>query len=129
MQYLPFVLIGVLVLLMAMPVYIRLSSKRMQGQSAPDYATLLAPEQQAMDKLLFYFYSEHCGPCRSLAPLIDRMGERFGNVVKVNVKYQADAARKFGIRATPTIVLVEHGKIIKVLLGAVSEKQLEVLLR
>ncbi len=129
MEYLPFILIAILALFMAMPLFAWLSSKRMQGNDAPDYAALLAPEQRGKDKLLFYFGSEHCGPCRTLAPLIDTMAERYGNVVKVDVSRQPAAARQFGIRATPTLVLVEGGKVVKVMLGAVGEKQLDVLLR
>lgn len=129
MEYLPFVLIAVLAVFMAMPLYVWLASKRLQGQAAPDYAALLSPEQQGRDKLLFYFYSAHCGPCRTLAPLIDRMAERHGNVVKVDVTQQPAAAQRFGIRATPTLVLVEGGRVVKVMLGAVTERQLEVLLR
>lgn len=129
MEYLPFVLIAVLAVFMAMPLYVWLGSKRLQGRAAPDYAALLTPRQQGCDKLLFYFYSAHCGPCRTLSPLIDRLAQRHGNVVKVDVLQQPAAARQFGIRATPTLVLVEDGKVVKVLLGAVSEKQLEVLLR
>lgn len=129
MEYLPFILIAVMAVFMAMPLYIWLGSKRLQGRAAPDYAALLTPEQQGCDKLLFYFYSEHCGPCRTLAPLIDTMAVRHGNVVKVDVARQPAAARQFGVRATPTLVLVEAGTVAKVMLGAVSERQLEVLLR
>lgn len=129
MEYLPFILIGVMALFMAMPLYIWLGSKRLQGRAAPDYAALLTPQQQGRDKLLFYFYSEHCGPCRTLAPLIDGMAERYGNVVKVDVAQQPSVSRQFGIRVTPTLVLVDAGRVAKVLLGAVSERQLEVLLR
>ncbi len=128
MEYLPFILIGVMAVFMAMPLFIWLGSKRMQGRDAPDCAALLTAEQRGRDKLLFYFYSEHCGPCRTLAPLIDTMAERYGNVVKVDVTQQPAAARQFGVRATPTLVLVDGGKVVKVMLGAVSEKQLEVLL-
>lgn len=129
MEYLPFILIGVMAVFMAMPLFIWLGGKRMQGRAAPDYAALLAPEQQGRNKLLFYFYSEHCGPCRTLGPLIDTMATRYGNVVKVDVSRQTAVARQFGIRATPTLVLVEAGTVVKVMLGAVSEKQLDVLLR
>jgi len=129
MDYLPFILIGVIALFMAMPLYIQFSSKRLQGQAAPDYSRLLTVEQKDRDKLLFYFYGEHCPPCRTLAPLINEMAERFGNVVKVNVGNDPAAARLFSVRATPTLVLVEGGQISKVILGAVSESQLETLLR
>jgi thioredoxin 1 len=129
MEYLPFILIAVMAVFMAMPLFLWLGSKRMQGRAAPDYAALLTPEQYGRDKLLFYFYSAHCGPCRTLAPLIDTMAARYGNVVKVDVTQQPAAARQFGVRATPTLVLVEAGTVVKVMLGAVSERQLEVLLR
>lgn len=128
MEYLPFVLIAVLLLFMAFPFYIWLSSKRMQGGDAPDYDELLSPEQRGRNKLLFYFYSQHCGPCRTLTPLIDQMAERYGNVVKVDVMHQMGVAQRFAIRATPTLVLVENRRVAKVILGSVSGKQLELLL-
>ncbi len=129
MDYLPYLLIGLLCLFMFWPLTVWIGSKRMQGGAAPDYADLLAPEQAGRDKLLFYFYSEQCAPCRTVAPLVDRMAERYGNMVKVDVARHTAAAWRFGVRATPTLVLVEGGRVIKVLLGGVSERQLEVLLR
>lgn len=128
MEYLPFILLAVLGLFMAMPLYIWLGSKRMQGRAAPDYQRLLGAEQQGMDRLLFYFYSPHCGPCRTLGPVVDQMAQRYGCVVKVDVAQDMAVARQFGVRATPTLVLVEQGKVVKVMLGAVSEKTLELLL-
>ncbi len=128
MEYLPFVLIAVLLLFMAFPLYIWLSSKRMQGGSAPAYDDLLAPEQRDKAKLLFYFYSQQCGPCRTLTPLVERMAERYGNVVKVDVMQQGGVAQRFAIRATPTLVLVEGDTLVKVILGPVGEKQLDLLL-
>lgn len=129
MEYLPFVLIAVLAVFMAMPLYVWLASKRLQGQAAPDYAALLTPEQRGRDKLLFYFYSEQCGPCRTLGPVIDGMAARYGNVVKVDVVRQPAVAHRFGVRATPTLVLVQDGTVVKVMLGVTSERQLEGLLR
>lgn len=129
MEYLPFILAAIIGLFAAMQLYVWLGSKRLQGQDAPEYVGLLDPAQQDMKRLLFYFYSEHCGPCRALTPLIDRMAERYDNVVKVDAMKNPAAAQKFGIRATPTLILVEQGKVVKVMLGGVSEKQLELLLR
>lgn len=129
MQYLPFVLVAVLLLFMAFPLYVWISSKRMQGGRAPRYDDLLPAQQRGMGKLLFYFHSPQCGPCRTLTPLVERMAERYGNVVKVDVMQQGEVARRFAIRATPTLVLVEGETLVKVILGPVSERQLELLLR
>ncbi len=129
MEYLPFVLIAVLLLFMAFPLYIWFSSKRMQGGSAPPYDDLLTPEQRGKAKMLFYFYSQHCGPCRTLTPLVEQMAERYGNVVKVDVMRQGAVAQRFAVRATPTLVLVEGNTVVKVILGPVGEKPLDLLLR
>lgn len=129
MEYLPFILIAVLGLFMAMPLYAWLGSKRMEGRAAPALDALLTPEQRGMKKLLFYFYSEHCGPCRAVGPVIDALAARHGCVVKVDVMQDMATVRRFGVRATPMVVLVEEGRVVKVLLGAVSEQKLELLLR
>ncbi len=129
MDYLPFLFVAAAVAVMGMPLYIWLSAKRMQGSDAPDYAALLTPEQRGLSKLMFYFHSAHCGPCRTLTPVVDAMAARYGNVVKVDAMQQPAVAQRFGVRATPTLVLVDAGKVVKVMLGSVSEKQLELLLR
>ena len=129
MDYLPFLFVAAAVAIMGLPFYIWLSAKRLQGSAAPDYQALLTPDQQGRSKLLFYFYSAHCGPCRTLTPLVDAMAARYGNVVKVDAMAQPAVAQRFGVRATPTLVLVDGGKVVKVMLGTVSERQLELLLR
>jgi len=129
MEYLPFILIAVLALFMAMPLYVWLGSKRMEGREAPELNALLTEEQRGMNKLLFYFYSEHCGPCRAVGPVVDAVAARHGCVVKVDVMQDMATAHRFGVRATPTVVLVEDGRLVKVLLGTVSEQKLELLLR
>ena len=68
MDYLPFLFIAVVVAFMAFPLYIWFGAKRLQGNDAPDYQALLTPEQQGRSKLLFYFYTQQCGPCRAMAP-------------------------------------------------------------
>jgi len=129
MDYLPFLFIAGAVAIMAFPLYIWISSKQMQGNDAPDYQALLTPEQQGRSKLLFYFHSPHCGPCRTMTPIIETMAVRYGNVVKVDAMAQPGVAQRFGVRATPTLVLVDEGKVVKVMLGTVGEKQLDLLLR
>jgi len=107
--------------LILMPLLTYLSSRRMIGRQVE------TGESDDKGRLL-YFYSPACGPCRSMTPLIDRLAREHGNVGKIDVQQDPDTARRFGVRATPTTVLVK-GNIVKgVVLGAKSLKQLEKLL-
>ena len=60
------------------------------------------------------FWSEHCGPCKMLAPVLDEVAAEVGDtakVTKVDVMAQRDLAMKFGIRAVPTLIFMKDGEI------------------
>lgn len=115
------IVLAVVVLLVGMQIYMRLSVKRMEGKSAPDTGR---QEQSGV----YYFFSESCGPCKAITPMIESMQQEHSNLHKVDVMSDLTLAQEFGIRATPTFVVVRDGKIDKVMLGAVSEKRLRELL-
>jgi len=73
------------------------------------------------------FYSPSCGPCRSLAPVIDGLARRFvGRVViaKLDTSRHARSASGYGIRGVPTLLFFRDGKIIDQIVGAPPEAQL-----
>ncbi len=60
------------------------------------------------------FWSEHCGPCKMLAPVLDEVAAEIGDagkVTKVDVMDQRELAMKFGIRAVPTLIFMKDGEI------------------
>lgn len=60
------------------------------------------------------FWSEHCGPCKMLAPVLDEVAAEIGDagkVTKVDVMDQRDLAMKFGIRAVPTLIFMKDGEV------------------
>ena len=60
------------------------------------------------------FWSEHCGPCKMLAPVLDEVAEEIGDsgkVTKVDVMDQRELAMKFGIRAVPTLIFMKDGEV------------------
>jgi thioredoxin 1 len=60
------------------------------------------------------FWSEHCGPCKMLAPVLDEVADEVGDtakVTKVDVMDQRDLAMKFGIRAVPTLIFMKDGEV------------------
>ena len=60
------------------------------------------------------FWSEHCGPCKMLAPVLDEVAAEIGDaakVTKVDVMAERDLAMKFSIRAVPTLVFMKGGEV------------------
>ena len=58
--------------------------------------------------LVIDFWSEHCGPCKMLSPVLDEVAAEIGDaakVTKVDVMAERELAIKFGIRAVPTLIL------------------------
>ncbi len=93
-------------------------AKRSEGSVAPD--TSAVDNGIAANRRIYYFYALHCGPCKSMAPMVDQMREEFPNLIKVDVAKNIDLARGFGIAATPSFILVQDKVIKEVKLGGVS---------
>jgi thioredoxin len=70
-------------------------------------------------KQLFYFSAEWCQPCKTLAPIMERVAQTTP-VQKVNVDYEPDVITKFGVRNIPTVILVENGQEVRRFTGAKS---------
>ncbi len=94
-----------------------------QGRAAPDTASVDA-EADAAGVRVYYFFATHCGPCRTMTPVVDRVRSGHRNLVKIDVAEHSQLARDFGVAATPTFVSVEGGVIKQVKLGAMSEARL-----
>ncbi len=66
------------------------------------------------------FYADWCGPCKMMAPVIDKIAEENPelNVAKVNVDESGELAAQFGIMSIPTLIVFKDGKEINRSLGA-----------
>ncbi len=63
--------------------------------------------------MLVDFWADWCGPCRMLAPVIDKLAEQYdGKVVvgKVNVDEEGELAGRYGVMSIPTVVLFKDGR-------------------
>ncbi|MBO4542282.1 MAG: thioredoxin [Bacteroidales bacterium] len=79
--------------------------------------------------VLIDFWATWCGPCRHIAPFVEKMAEEFdGKVVvgKVNVDNQdcINITSQFGIRNIPTLLFFKGGEIVDKHVGALTENDL-----
>ena len=77
-------------------------------------------EETESGYVLIDFWAAWCGPCVSLAPLIDKIaGDMEGKlkVCKLDVDNNMQSAARFGVRGIPYIVLLKDGKEIDSVTG------------
>ncbi|NJD18804.1 MAG: thioredoxin [Gemmatimonadetes bacterium] len=58
------------------------------------------------------FYADWCGPCRTVAPVVDEIAQaHLGKllVVKVDTDRAPAVAQRFGIRSIPTLIVFKDG--------------------
>ena len=67
------------------------------------------------------FWAEWCGPCRMLAPMVDKLAAQYeGKVIvgKVNVDEEQELAIRYGVMSIPTVIFFKDGKEIDRKVGA-----------
>jgi thioredoxin 1 len=70
------------------------------------------------------FWAPWCGPCKMVAPILDKIAKEFENklmVAKVNTDENQDWAGRYGVQGIPTMLFVAGGKILHRQVGAVPE--------
>ena len=64
-----------------------------------------------------------CGPCRVVAPLMDRLATEYegkAKIVKVDIDQNPDNAKKYGVRSIPTVLVFKSGEVAETLVGKAS---------
>jgi thioredoxin 1 len=77
--------------------------------------------------VLVDYWAEWCGPCKSIAPILDEVAKEYQGrlkVAKINVDENQQTPAKFGIRGIPTLMLFKNGNVEATRVGALSKSQL-----
>lgn len=84
----------------------------------------LREEMQRDGVLWLSIYSPTCGPCRALAPTVERLAERYADrmtVVKLNASAFPAVHNRFGLYGVPTLILFKDGIEVARIVGARPE--------
>ena len=86
---------------------------------------------QSDKPVLVDFWAEWCGPCRMMSPTIDALADDYAGKVtigKLNVDENGGAAKRYGVRGIPTLLLFKGGQVVAQKVGATSKADLQQLI-
>ena len=78
--------------------------------------------------VLVDFWAAWCGPCRMVAPILDKIAEEFKGQMKfakLNVDENQKIPQKYGIRSIPTMIIFKNGQIREQMIGALPENKIK----
>jgi len=77
--------------------------------------------------VLVDYWAEWCGPCKMIAPILDKVVATYQGkltVAKLNIDDNPKTPPQYGIRGIPTLMLFKNGSAAATKVGALTEGQL-----
>ncbi|WP_457796969.1 thioredoxin [Methylocystis sp. S23] len=78
--------------------------------------------------VLVDFWAPWCGPCKQLAPVLERLVAAAGGkavLVKMNIDAEPEVADQLGIKSIPAVVAFQRGRPVDGFVGALPESQIK----
>jgi thioredoxin 1 len=82
--------------------------------------------------VLVDFWATWCGPCRRVVPSVYAIAGEYDGRVKVgmlDIDESAATARRYGIEATPTLILFKEGRMVDQIVGAAGKATIAEMVR
>lgn len=74
--------------------------------------------------VLIDFYADWCGPCKMIAPVLERIQDQV-QIIKINIDNHESLASKYGVMSIPTLIFTKDGKEVRRLIGYTDEDELK----
>ena len=90
----------------------------------------LKQKLQSNEKFILDLYASWCGPCKVLAPILERVSTKlkesnsYVNVYKFNIENDSELVSSLGVRAVPTLKFYSGGENKRTQTGMMSEQAL-----
>lgn len=73
--------------------------------------------------VLVDFYADWCGPCKMIAPVLDKLDAEMrgkAKILKVNVDQSGEISGRYGVMSIPTLIVFKDGKAVDKVVGVQS---------
>jgi thioredoxin 1 len=116
--------IALVAFILAMNLSVVLRAKFKKGKVVNDIGGKIGEAIKRGERVMLYFYSPTCSACKVQTPIIENLinlANGRTKIFKIDVSRDVNTALKFGVMGTPSIVVVEDGKIKEFFVGVKSE--------
>ncbi len=82
---------------------------------------------QSENPVMVDFWATWCVPCRMIAPIVERLAEKYAGrlkVAKLDVDKNQELAIRYQVMSIPTLLFFKNGQVVDRIIGAVKEQEI-----
>jgi thioredoxin 1 len=108
--------------------YMYIATRASEGRSAQTLYQYFPALGSMSGRALVYCYSPRCGPCKPMSKEVDSLVTAGAPVFKLDITEHPELCREYGIRVTPTLILIENGIVSRLVIGVKTASYMRALI-